>query len=902
MAERTAPLLETKYHAPKRRSNVVGRPRLDERMAGPDAPALTLVSAPAGFGKTTVITEWLDQARATGRIIAWLSLDRRDNDPTVFWSYVIASLTATGAIGADATTLLDTPQTPIDAVITTVANELGRLEREVVLVLDDYHVIESTQVQDSMLFLLEHLPHRVHLVVATRSDPPWPLGQWRARGELLEIRAADLRFTSGEASDYLADAMGLTVSSDDVAALEGRTEGWIAALQLAALSLQGREDVAGFIEDFTGDDRYIVDYLVEEVLHRQTPEDREFLMQTSVLDRLTGSLCDVVTDATGSKARLDALDRANLFLVALDDRRHWYRYHHLFADMLRARLLDERPEIVPRLHRRASVWFDEHDDRAEAIRHAIAGGDTERAAELIELAMPVLRQTRQEATVFAWLDTLPDAVVASRPVLGVALAGAWMATGELGRAATLLDEIEAAIAADTGPGGPTHLVAEDEAERRRLPTQMALYRAAMALVAGDLDTTTTQAQRALELGGADDHLGRGAATALIGLALWTAGDLESAQHRYSHAIASLEAAGHLSDALGCRIALADIQTARGRLGEALRTVEVGLASTEGRGAVRGTADMHVAIADLLRERNDLDGALHHLEASRALGDAMGLPQNPHRWDLVMARVSQARGDLGAALDLAATAARLYNGDYSPDTRPVAAVQARVHIAAGDTAAALRWAADHGIATDDEPTYLHEFEHLTLARALIGASATTSSSAGDDEVSRFLDRLLTDAERGQRAGSAIEILALQALHALAAGHLDTALLRLEAALERAEPEGFTRVFLDEGAPMTGLLRTATARGARSERARALLAAGDHAEQPTRPRPQPGLVDPLSTRELEVLRLLRTDLTGPEIASELIVSLNTMRTHTKSIYQKLGVNSRRAAVRRAGELGL
>jgi LuxR family maltose regulon positive regulatory protein len=896
------PLLETKYRAPRRRSNAVGRPRLDSRMTGPDAPTLTLVSAPAGFGKTTVITEWLARATTAGHITAWLSLDPRDNDPTLFWSYLTASLGSAGAIGADAPALLQVPQTPIDAVVTTVVNELNQLERDVVVVLDDYHVIESAQVQQSVLLLLEHLPPRVRLVVATRSDPPWPLGQWRARGDLVEIRAVDLRFTADEASDYLADAMGLAISADDVAALEGRTEGWIAALQLAALSMQGRDDIAGFIEEFTGDDRYIVDYLVEEVLQRQSPDDREFLLRTSVLDRLSGSLCDAVTGATGSKARLDALDRANLFLVALDDRRHWYRYHHLFADVLRARLLDERPDDVALLHRRASAWFDQHGERSEAIRHAIAAADFERAAELVELTVPLMRQTRQEATLRGWLDALPDELLVSRPVLRLALAGAWMASGQLERAAALLDEIEQSIAADTGTGGPTRLVVDDELEFRRLPAQVALYRAAMALVAGDLDATTSQAQRALEVVDGDDHLGRGAATALIGLARWTAGDLEGAQRLYADAIASLEAAGHLSDALGCRLTLSDIQTARGRLGEAMSTVEVGLAATEGRGTVRGTADMHVAIADLLRERNDLDGALHHLEAGRALGDAMGLPRYPHRWNLAMSGVRRAQGDLDTALGLVATAARLYNGDYSPDVRPVAAVEARLRIAAGDPTSARRWVVDHGITTDDELTYLREFEHLTLARALLVRAATSSSSDGGGELSRFLERLLADAEQGGRAGSAIEVLALQALHAHAMGDLDTALARLETALERAEPEGFVRVFLDEGAPMTALLRTAAARGARSERARALLAAADRVEPPGGPRTQTGLVDPLSARELEVLRLLRTDLTGPEIARELLVSLNTMRTHTKAIYLKLGVNSRRAAVSRADQLGL
>jgi LuxR family maltose regulon positive regulatory protein len=597
------------------------------------------------------------------------------------------------------------------------------------------------------------------------------------------------------------------------------------------------------------------------------------------------------------------MDRANLFLVPLDDRRTWYRYHHLFADVLRARLLDERPDAAPQLHRRAGEWFEEHGERAEAIRHALAGGDAEAAARLIELTVPLVRQTRQEATLRGWLDALPDEVLASRPVLGAALAGAWMGEGRLDQAAALIEEIERAIAVNAGSEPGPAIVIDDELELRRLPAQFALYRAAMALVAGDLDTTTGQARRALDLVDGDDHLGRGAATALIGLACWAAGDLAQAQPLYLAAIASLEAAGHVSDALGCRLALSDIQAGRGRLGEAVRTLEQGLTSARGHGAVRGTADMHVALAEILREQGDLERAELHLATADDLGDAFGLPQNPHRRRLVAARVRQGQGDLPAALEFVAAAGRLYNGDYSPDVTPVAAVEARLHIAADDLAAARRWASDRGITADDELTFVHEFEHLTLARLLLADPVDPSQPAspdGDLTLSRLLDRLLVAAEEGRREGRAVEVLALQALHAQATGRRDHALRRLDAALERAEPEGFVRVFLDEGEPMTALLRT-TAGGPRgSERARAVLAAASSPPPPARS--TGGLVDPLSQRELEVLRLLRTDLSGPEIARELLVSLNTVRTHTKAIYMKLGVNNRRAAVRRADELGL
>ncbi len=424
-----SPLLETKLHAPARRAGVVPRSRLSAQLDRGAQSKLTLISAPAGFGKTTLLADWLAAAPADRRSAAWLSLDSGDNDPASFWSYVIAALQmATAGAGERARPLLDASQTSIEAVLTTLLNELSAEPNDIVLVLDDYHVVEAREIQDAMAFLLEHLPPHVHLVITTRADPALPLARMRARGELVEIRAADLRFTPAEAAAYLNGTMGLAVTAPDVEVLEGRTEGWIAALQLAALSMQGRSDVASFIAGFAGDDRYIVDYLVDEVLLRQPERVRTFLLQTSILSRLTGPLCDEVTGRDGSKAMLEALDRANLFLVALDDQRRWYRYHHLFADVLQARLLDEQSDEVPGLHRRASEWYEREGERAEAIRHATAAGDLERAADLVELAIPEMRRSRQEATLRSWFEALPDELFRSRPVLTVGYVGALVST------------------------------------------------------------------------------------------------------------------------------------------------------------------------------------------------------------------------------------------------------------------------------------------------------------------------------------------------------------------------------------------------------------------------------------------------------------------------------------------
>ncbi|MDQ1725658.1 MAG: hypothetical protein QOG52_2686, partial [Frankiaceae bacterium] len=498
-------LVETKLHVPAPRHTSVARPRLTDRLSKGNHARLTLLSAPAGFGKTTLLTDWLATV-ADDRAVAWLSLDKRDNDPATFWTYVIAALqTAEPHLGAGALPLVQSAQAPVEAGLASLLNDLTTITRDVMLVLDDYHVIDSLAVHEAMTYLLELLPTRVHVVIASRADPALPLARLRARGELVELRAADLRFTAAEAAEYLNGAMGLTLSAADVAALEGRTEGWIAALQLAALSMQGRDDVATFIASFAGDDRFIVDYLIEEVLHRQTDDVRTFLLHTSILSGLSGSLCDAVTARQGGKAMLEALDRANLFLVPLDDRRRWYRYHHLFADVLRARLLDEQPDLIPALHRRASDWYEGNGELSEAIRHALAARDHEHAAELIERALPDLLRTRQDATLRQYLETMPDEVIRVRPVLSVAYVGALMVHGDVTGVEQRLIDAERMLASP----GDDRMVVVDEVAFRGLPTAIAMYRAGQALVTGDVPGSMAHARRALDLVADDDHVGRG---------------------------------------------------------------------------------------------------------------------------------------------------------------------------------------------------------------------------------------------------------------------------------------------------------------------------------------------------------------------------------------------------------
>ncbi len=900
------PILATKLYLPRLRPNVVSRPRLLERLNEGLHRKLTLIAAPAGFGKTTLVSAWVAFIE---RPTAWLSLDEGENDPTRFLMYLVAALqTIAATIGEGVLGVLQSPQPPPpEAILTALLNEITTLPDNFVLVLDDYHVIDAKPVDIALTYLVEHLPPQMHLVIATREDPQLPLARLRARSHLTELRAADLRFSASEASEFLSQVMGLSLSAEDIAALEDHTEGWIAGLQLAALSMQGHQDVPGFIQAFAGDDRYIVDYLVEEVLERQPAPVRSFLLQTSILDRLHGPLCDAVTGQEGGNARLEALERGNFFVVPLDDKRHWYRYHHLFAEVLSAHLLAEQPDQVATLHRRASAWYEQHGSTADAIRHALAAEDFGRAADLIERAVPAMARNRQEATVLGWLKALPDELVRARPVLSVHYAGALLLHGKLEGVEVRLRDAEQWLDTKTDRGelalaSSAEMVVVDQEEFRGLPGMIAIYRAAIALALGNVADTMKYARRALDLVPEDDHHRRGSAAGFLGLAYWTSGDLEAAHRSYAECMALVQRSGHISDAIGCSIALADIRIAQGRLREAMSTYERGLqlAAEQSALPLRGAADMHVGMSELHRERDDLHAATQHLLRSKELGEHTGLPQNRYRWCVAMARIRAAQGDLDGALDLLQEAERLYMGDFFPNVHPLAAWKTRVWVAQGRVGEAFDWAREHGLSVSDDLSYLREFEHITLARVLLARYTSDRTDGSLREAMELLERLLQAAEAGERTGSVIEILIVQALAHQAQGDIPAALAPLERALTLAEPEGYVRIFVDEGPPMAVLLQEAAKHGIAPNYVHHLLTATGRA--PDRPPVTQVLIEPLSERELEVLRLLGTGLNGPEIARELVVSLNTMRTHTKNIYSKLGVDNRRAAVRRAEELHL
>ena len=922
-------MLATKLFAPSRRRQLVARPRLVEQLdTTVDAGhRLTLVSAPAGFGKTTLISDWLAQLgeRQASPVVGWVSLDDGDNDLARLFTHLVAALHGAG-LEVDPAVVESLHTASTSAALTAVLNDVARAgerapENHWILVLDDYHVITATKVHEAVTFLLDHLPEHLHLLLATRSDPPLPLARLRSRAQLTEIRAADLRFTAAESREFLNQVMGLDLTNADVDALEERTEGWIVGLQLAGLSLRGipeRAEVAGFIDAFTGSNRFVIDYLADEVLARQPAQVRSFLLRTSVLDRLTGSLCDSVTGRGDGTDMLEDLDRGNVFLVPLDSQRSWYRYHHLFADVLHARLLAEEPDQVPVLHQRASAWYALHDLAADAVRHALAGEDFARAAYLVEAALPELRRTRQDRLLLAWARSMPESVVRRSPVLSIVSAWALLMAGDLDAVESRLDHADAALAA--GAKDPDLAAAwADTEDLRTAPATVSVYRASLAQARGDVAGTVRHAQQAMDLARPEDHFVLGAARGFLGLAAWAAGDVQEALSTFSEAVNSLHTANNLVDELDSTVVLADLWVASGRPGRARQLYERALqtATAGGEPYPRAVADLHVGLAELDRELDDLASAEAHLETARVLGERASITENRHRWFLVMAQVKADRGDHDTAADLLTQAETLYRPGFYPDVRPISAMKARLRIAAGDLAAAAQWVEDAGVTTDDEPDYLHEYEQLTLVRLLLaehraalhrGAAATGSPAA----VLGLLQRLHGAAVDAGRDGSLLEIRMLQALTHHAQDDPTAALTALGRALiEVPDPDNYVRVYLDEGAPMLALLRDCAAilregvadqegnAGAVQEQVSRLL------RRATSSLPEPQhqlLADPLSPRELQVLRLLDTELTGPEIARELYVSLNTFRTHTKSIFTKLGVTTRAAAVRRAREGGL
>ncbi len=917
------PILATKLYIPPPRPNFVLRPRLIERLNEGVHRKLTLISAPAGFGKTTLVSTWVAESE---RSAAWLSLDEGDNDLNQFLAYLIASLqtlvfSEVEGIGMKfgervLEALESPPPVPNEPILTALVNEIAALPDNFILVLDDYHVIDAQPVDDAVTFLLEYLPPQMHLVIATREDPRLSLARLRVRDHLTEIGVTDLRFTHAETSGFLNQLMGLNLSVEDVSALETRTEGWIAGLQLAAISMKGQNETSNFIQSFTGSHRFVLDYLVEEILHQQSESVQDFLLRTSILDRLSGPLCDAVLGhtAVSGQSILENLERANLLVVPLDNERQWYRYHHLFADALQARLEKEYSDQVLELHRRASLWHEKNNFPYDAIRHVLASEDFERAADLIELVWSEIRRSCfRSPTWLGWVNALPEEHVLNRPVINVGYAWEHLNFGDLEAAEAQIRVAERWLEPEAGldeslQKQTAKMIVVNEDEFPTLRGSLASIRAYHAQALGDIPGTIKHAHRALALITDTDHITRGLASLALGFASWTTGDLKSAHQFFADGIASLQQAGNVLFANGGTLFLAEICAAQGLLQEAVKTYQQALHQVTGQeeAVLQGSVDLYLGLSALYREQGDLASARQNLAKSEELGQAAALPDWKHRFCLVKARLKQSEGDLEGALGLLDEAEQVDYFVPVPYVRPVGAMKARIWIAQGKLSEAQNWATDRGLSIDDELSYLLEFENITLARLLIALYKYGGMVDALNKASGLLARLLKAAQEGERKGSVIEILILQALALHAQRDIPAALKPLAKGLALAEQEGYVHLFVDEGAPMAQLLSETVAQEFYPAYAETLLAdfeGKDEKRDLTKSGPIAEiLLEPLSQREKEVLQLIAQGLSNREISERLFLALNTVKGHNRKIFAKLQVQRRTEAVARARELDL
>ncbi len=874
-------ILATKLYIPPPRAKIVQRPRLVERLNGGLAAGckLALISAPAGFGKTTLVSEWI---AGCGLPVAWLSLDDGDNDPARFISYLVAALqTIKVEIGEGLLAALQSPQPlQIETILTTLLNKISIIPEQFVFILDDYHLIDSQPVDQSLAFLVEHQPPQMHLVVATREDPQLPLARYRARSQLTELRAADLRFTPVEAAEFFNQVTGLDLSAENIAALETRTEGWIAGLQLAALSMQGHKDTTSFIQSFTGSHRFVMDYLLEEVLHQQSESIQVFLLRTSFLDRMCGPLCDAVLldPSILGQATLEYLERTNLFIVPQDNERRWYRYHHLFKDLLRKRLGQSlSPEGIAELNIRASEWYENNDRILDAFHHAAAADDIERAVRLMESKKMPLHRRGTATTILEWLESLPKSLLDARPAFWWKQAALMLDVGQTIGVEEKLQAAEAALIATAAPGDTS----------RDLTGKIALARATLALNQFDTETILTQARRALEYLDSDNLSDRSTATLTLGFAYYLQEDLAEAGRAYAEALSLAQTGGDIANTTLATFRLAQIQSYRNQLHQAAETYQQVL-ELLGEYSPSNAAVAYISLAIICYEWNDLDATEKYLERSKQLAqqydhvvDRMVLN------DLYLSRLKLARGDVSSAASIVSQAehtARQKN--ILIRLVSLAYAQAWIHLRQGELGAVVQLAQQNNLP-------------LMQARALI--------AQGDPRTALEIVELLRQkAESKGLVGRLLEVMAVQSIALYAHGEKAKALELLGEVLARAEPEGFIRLFLDEGPSMAQLLSEAVSSGIMPDYISKLLAAFQAEAQTSRDKPnlplaQP-LIEPLSQRELKVLYLIAQGLSNREISERLFLALSTVKGHNQKIFNKLQVQSRTEAVARARELGL
>lgn len=909
-------VLETKLYSPKWRPGLVSRPRLIERLLDGVEQPLTLVSAPAGFGKTTLLAEWLAKRPNCDAPVGWVSLDRSENDAALFWAYVIRALQKVQpGLGSTALSMLhSTRRPPAELVLTSLINEIAASDREFVVVLDDYHVIEAPQVHAGVTFLVDHLPARMQLIIASRSDPGVPLARLRARGQVTELRAADLRFTPDETASFLNQVMALGLTAADVSMLETRTEGWIAGLKLAALSLKNRGDVQKFVRAFSGDNRYVADYLIQEILLAQPENVRRFLLATAILERLSGPLCDAVTGGRGAQVQLERMERSNLFVIPLDDSREWYRYHHLFAEVLRTHSMRADPGQVLAQHRSASSWFETNGSLTEALHHAAAAEDWVHVARLLELNWPAMDRSYQTAKWLERVRALPDAIVRARPVLSLGFAWTLLNAGELGDVETRLRDVERWVE-NANYDDHEQMVVVDEKRFRSLAVEVGAARAYLAQARGEVAGTVEHARRLLDQIPEAEHGARITPTALLALAQWTRGELEDAYETFTSALGLMRAAGLALDAIRGEFVPADIRVSQGRLRDAVQIHERALtrAKESHHAAAPETDELYLGLSELHRERGDLDAAARLLHAITEMAASAVHTGNRQRWCTAMARVEEARGNAANALALLDEAERVDVIGPLPRLRPVAALRARIWISQGRLPESYGWAKHARVSVDDELSYLREFEYITLARLFVAQYRAERDERAMRDALGLLERLLMAAAQGGRKGSMIEIFVLEALVRHSASDVRGALDPLERALALAAPEEYLRVFVDEGESMRDLLRHAAGRGVGGAYTARVLAAF---ERPTESAPAAAPIvaegapdsnaepaaEILTARELEILRLIAVGMRNQEIGAQLAISPATVKRHVANAYTKLNVSHRTEALVRARALNL
>jgi LuxR family maltose regulon positive regulatory protein len=894
-------ILATKLHIPLPRSNLVSRPYLLERLNRGLDCRLIFVSGPPGFGKTTLLSEWLRQKDGSGSPretegnpikAAWLSLDAGDNDPVRFLRYVIAALRTTAPqVGETILPLLQAPQPPrVQSILMGLVNELCTASDTLILVLDDYHTIDATVIHNAVTFLLDNLPPCLHLVIATRADPPLPLARWRSRGQLAEIRTDDLRFMPDESTTFLNQVMQLNLSAENIATLVSRTEGWIVGLQMAAVSLQGRTDTEAFIQAFSGSHHFVVDYLVEEVLSRQSEDVQTFLLQTSILERLTGPLCDALMNRPGSQAMLEKLEEANLFLSPLDDERCWYRYHHLFRDLLRKQLQQKHPDLVPELHRRVSLWFELHGLAESAIEHALLARDQQRAVHLVNDGAEEIFGRGEHTTLLHWIAVLPEAEQKAHPLIGAFQAIVLSYAGKTREAEQLLREVDQALL-----NVDNHTVRD-----RCLLGRVATAHALVASLRDDPQVIIDYAQQALAYLSSGDLGWRSSVLLAASHAYRIAGDLSAAVEALSEAIALGRSLDNPMLVLAAIPHLAEVYRMQGRLSQAAQICQTGLRHIEQHSLTHAPMSdaLFIVWGYILYERGELELAAENIQRGVALS------QSGHRivnqvWACqCLIRLSISRDDWPAAEEWVRQAETLIQ-DYALPFRAYPSMisfKVRILIKYDRLAEAGKVLLGYHIQPGDRLSLSHFPLYLSLARLLL-AQGHLSAAEG------MLDRLLEFAQSNGHWRCALTAHILRCLLYLTWHNVERALDALAAAMELAEPDGFIQDFLDEGEPMKHLLHEAVHRHIRPAFAHKLLAAFPQEPAATPLAPSAGeWVEALSKRELEVLRLMATGLSNQEIAEQLVLAIGTVKAHVHNIYGKLGAQHRTQALARAKELNL